>query len=71
MNIIKKLSQGFVLDKIKTTDWAEGSTNPLVVELDTTEACDLACPGCVSEDLIANKIKPESIFLLRYLSLLP
>lgn len=55
MNIIKKLSQGFVLDKIKTTDWAEGSTNPLVVELDVTEACDLACPGCVSEDLIANK----------------
>ncbi len=55
MNIIKKLSQGFVLDKIKETDWAEGSTNPLVVELDATEACDLACPGCVSEDLIANK----------------
>lgn len=55
MNIITKLSQGFVLDKIKETDWAAGSTNPLVVELDATEACDLACPGCVSEDLIANK----------------
>lgn len=55
MNIVKKLFQGFVLDKIKTTDWANGSTNPLVVELDATEACDLACPGCVSEDIIANK----------------
>jgi MoaA/NifB/PqqE/SkfB family radical SAM enzyme len=55
MNIIKKLSQGFVLDKIKETDWVSGSTNPLIVELDATEACDLACPGCVSEDLIANK----------------
>lgn len=55
MNIITKLSQSFVLDKIQETDWAAGSTNPLVVELDATEACDLACPGCVSEDLIANK----------------
>lgn len=55
MNIIKKLSQGFVLDKIRETDWVKGSTNPLVVELDATEACDLACPGCVSEDIIANK----------------
>ena len=55
MNIIEKLSQGFVLDKIRETDWTIGTTNPLVVELDATEACDLACPGCVSEDLIANK----------------
>jgi MoaA/NifB/PqqE/SkfB family radical SAM enzyme len=55
MNIIIKLSQGFVLDKIRETDWVKGSTNPLVVELDATEACDLACPGCVSEDIIANK----------------
>lgn len=55
MNIIKKLSQNFVLDEIKKTDWSKGTTNPLVVELDATEACDLACPGCVSEDIIANK----------------
>lgn len=55
MNIIKKLSQRFVVDKIKNTDWVKGSTNPLVVELDTTEVCDLACPGCVSEDLVAQK----------------
>jgi len=55
MNIIKKLSQRLVVEKIKSTDWMNGSTNPLVVELDTTEACDLACPGCVSEDLVANR----------------
>jgi MoaA/NifB/PqqE/SkfB family radical SAM enzyme len=55
MDIIRKLSQGFVLDKIRETDWTIGTTNPLVVEMDATEACDLACPGCVSEDIIANK----------------
>lgn len=55
MNIIKKLSQRLVVEKIKNTDWVKGSTSPLVVELDTTEVCDLACPGCVSEDLVAQK----------------
>lgn len=55
MNIITKLSQGFVLNKIRKTDWTQGSANPLVVELDPTEACDMACPGCVSEDIVANK----------------
>ncbi|MFZ2399730.1 MAG: radical SAM protein [Smithella sp.] len=55
MNIIRKLSQDFVVEKVKTTNWTIGTTNPLVVELDATEACDLACPGCVSEDIIANK----------------
>jgi MoaA/NifB/PqqE/SkfB family radical SAM enzyme len=55
MNIIKKLSQDFVVKKILETDWAAGTTNPLVVELDPTEACDLECPGCVSEDIVANK----------------
>lgn len=28
--------------------------HPLVVELDTTEVCNLACPGCISEDLVSN-----------------
>lgn len=54
MNIIRKLSQEHVVEKIKTTDWAIGTTNPLVVELDTTEVCDFACPGCVSTDIISN-----------------
>jgi MoaA/NifB/PqqE/SkfB family radical SAM enzyme len=54
MNILDKLHQGYVVDKIKNTDWNLGTDGPLVVELDTTEACNLACPGCISEDLVEN-----------------
>ena len=55
MNIIKKISQKFVVDKLVEINWKNGSSsNPLVVELDTTEVCDLACPGCISEDLVSN-----------------
>jgi MoaA/NifB/PqqE/SkfB family radical SAM enzyme len=67
MNIINKLYQEFVVEKIKNTDWQKGATNPLVVELDTTEACDLACPGCVSEDIInshKNKFSNERLLQL-------
>lgn len=52
MNIVKKLHQEFVLNKIEETNWKEGTTGPLIVELDTTEACDMACPGCVSEEIM-------------------
>ena len=56
MNILRKLHQPFVLDKLANTDWSSGTTSgPLVVELDTTEVCNLACPGCISEDLVSNK----------------
>lgn len=55
MNILDKLHQEFVIKKIKETDWENGSTGPLVVEFDTTEVCNLACPGCISEDLVCNK----------------
>lgn len=56
MNLIDKLHQKFVIDAIKNTSWTTtGSQNPLVVELDTTEACDLACPGCISEDIMKTK----------------
>lgn len=54
MNILDKLHQEFVVNKIKETDWTKGTTGPLVVELDTTEVCNLACPGCISEDLVEN-----------------
>lgn len=53
MNILDKLHQDFVIDKIKATDWKKGTTSPLIVELDPTAVCDLACPGCISEDIIA------------------
>ena len=53
MNLVNKLNQQFVLDKIKETNWHEGNTGPLVVELDPTAVCDLACPGCISADVVA------------------
>ncbi len=54
MNIITKLHQNFVIEKIKTTDWNKGTSAPLIVELDPTAVCNLACPGCISEDIIAT-----------------
>lgn len=47
-----KYHQDFVLDKIYSTDWSTTTEAPLVVELDPTQACDLACPGCISEDIM-------------------
>lgn len=66
MNIIDKLHQPFVIDKIKNTNWDEGTDGPLIVELDTTEACDLACPGCVSEELMeaGRKFSSERLLAL-------
>jgi len=54
MNIITKLHQEFVIEKIKDTNWDDGTDSPLIVELDPTAVCDLACPGCISEDIIAT-----------------
>ena len=54
MDLTTKLHQQFVLDKIYETQWDIGTSNPLVVELDTTEACDLACPGCISQDIMVT-----------------
>jgi MoaA/NifB/PqqE/SkfB family radical SAM enzyme len=53
MNLRAKLYQDAVVDRITKTDWQKGNSSPFVVELDPTAACDLACPGCISEDLIA------------------
>jgi len=54
MNILDKLYQEFVINKIEKTDFKKGSDAPLVVELDPTAICNLACPGCISEDIIAT-----------------
>lgn len=65
MNIINKLYQEFVLNRIKETNGnIETSNGPLIVELDTTEACDLACPGCVSEEIMETGRKFSSERLL-------
>lgn len=55
MDLTTKLHQEFVYNKIASTDWNVGTDAPLVVELDTTEACDLACPGCISEDIMKTQ----------------
>lgn len=53
MNLNDKLYQAAVVDRIKVTDWYSLNSGPFVVELDPTAACDLACPGCISEDIVA------------------
>jgi len=53
MNLTKKLKQKFVIDKLRETEWNEMNSGPLVIELDPTAVCDLACPGCISEDLVS------------------
>jgi MoaA/NifB/PqqE/SkfB family radical SAM enzyme len=66
MNLKSKLYQKSVLDRIEETDWKGGNRAPFVVELDPTAACDLACPGCISEDLIAlgNRFSDERLMSL-------
>lgn len=65
MNLTNKLHQEFVINKIKETNWKKGTNNPLIVELDTTEACDMACPGCVSEEMMVAGNKLSSIRLMK------
>jgi len=54
MNIITKLQQEFVVNKIKNINWNKGTDSPLIVELDPTAVCNLASPGCISEDIITT-----------------
>jgi len=46
LSLKDKLYQEDILNRIKNP------TYPYVVELDPTTACDLACPGCISADLL-------------------
>ena len=55
MNLVNKLFQKSVIKKIYGTDWDIGTDSPFVVELDPTTVCDLACPGCISGDLLNQK----------------
>ena len=52
MNLIDKLRHSSVLERIGQTDWTTGQSSPFVVEFDPTSACDLACPGCISGELL-------------------
>jgi len=53
MKLTNKLYQDFVIEKLRDSDWESGNSGPLVIELDPTAVCDLACPGCISEDLVS------------------
>ena len=55
MQLLPKLYQKKVLDKINN-DLVKGENkSPFVIELDPTTVCDLACPGCISGDLLNQK----------------
>ncbi len=55
MQLLPKLYQKKVLNKINN-DLIKGENNaPFVIELDPTTVCDLACPGCISGDLLNQK----------------
>jgi len=52
LGLLRKLQQKSVAKTIKSIDWSKGSSNPIVVELDPTTVCNLACPDCISRDLL-------------------
>ena len=52
LNLKLKLQQRSVIQTIDDIDWKKGSESPYVVELDPTTACNLACPDCISRDLL-------------------
>lgn len=52
LTLKNKLFQESVLKRIRAVDWNTTSSGPFVVELDPTTACNLACPDCISRDLL-------------------
>jgi MoaA/NifB/PqqE/SkfB family radical SAM enzyme len=58
-----KLEQRSVVHYLKSVDWQTSSSTPFVVELDPTSACNLACPDCISGELL-NKDEISSDRLL-------
>ena len=66
MDLTNKFYQDLVLQRIANTDWVKGNSSPLVVELDPTAACDLACLGCISEDLtsVGNRFTDDRLLRL-------
>lgn len=47
-----KLEQRTTLAYLKSIDWRSTSDAPMVVELDPTSMCNLACPDCISGSLL-------------------
>ncbi len=52
LHLARKLLQSSVVERIRQIDDQGRSPAPLVVELDPTTACNLACPDCISGTLL-------------------
>ena len=65
MDLVSKLHQPAVLEYIKTIDPVEGGQSPFIVELDTTEVCNLKCKGCISDDVLLSHNSFSSERLMR------
>ncbi|MFC1497421.1 radical SAM protein [Verrucomicrobiota bacterium] len=52
VSLTEKLRQRSLVDYLKQINWGKGSSNPWVVEFDPTTICNLACPDCISRDLL-------------------
>lgn len=66
MNLTMKLMQPDVLKRIEETDFDQTLCIPYIVELDPTGVCDLACPGCISEEIVhrGNSFTRERLLTL-------
>jgi MoaA/NifB/PqqE/SkfB family radical SAM enzyme len=58
-----KLEQRTVVTYLKSVDWESSSRSPLVVELDPTSMCNLACPDCISGSLLNQDEIPSERLL--------
>ena len=60
INVNIKLRQRSILKVLKDIDWSTTSKSPYIVEFDPTTKCNLACPDCISGELL-NQEKEISI----------
>ena len=63
LDLKSKLSQRTVISYLQSVDWSRGSSAPFVVELDPTSRCNLACPDCISGELLNKDEIPSSRLL--------
>lgn len=52
VKVVDKLHQSTVVNYLMNIDWASSSEHPLIVEFDPTTNCNLACPDCISGELL-------------------
>jgi sulfatase maturation enzyme AslB (radical SAM superfamily) len=65
LDLVTKLRQELARDHVAKVVRGERPGAPLVVELDPTSFCDLACPECISRELLNNgRLTRERLLLL-------